>query len=90
MNPLRQLLEQGQSYWLDNLTREMIRSYFHRHSGISRAGSRHSGGKGRGRLRAALISDTVLPVFSGDRAIRLSWAVGSRRTGPRVPVVRCR
>ena len=25
MNPLRQLLEQGQSYWLDNLTREMIR-----------------------------------------------------------------
>lgn len=26
MNPLRQLLEHGQSYWLDNLTREMIRS----------------------------------------------------------------
>lgn len=26
MNPLRQLLEQGQSYWLDNLTREMIRN----------------------------------------------------------------
>jgi hypothetical protein len=25
--------------------------------------------------RAALISDTVLPVSSGDRAIRLSWAV---------------
>jgi transaldolase len=26
VNPLRQLLEQGQSYWLDNLTREMIRN----------------------------------------------------------------
>ena len=26
MTPLRQLLEQGQSYWLDNLTREMIRN----------------------------------------------------------------
>ena len=40
--------------------------------------------------RAALISDTVLPVYSGDRAIRLSRAVASRRTGPRVPVVGCR
>ena len=46
--------------------------------------------RGEGRLRAALISDTVLPVYSGDRAIRLSWAVVSRRTGPRVPVVGCR
>jgi hypothetical protein len=26
MNPLRQLLAHGQSYWLDNLTRQMIRS----------------------------------------------------------------
>lgn len=26
MSALRQLLEHGQSYWLDNLTREMIRS----------------------------------------------------------------
>jgi transaldolase/glucose-6-phosphate isomerase len=26
VNPLRQLLEHGQSYWLDNLTREMIRT----------------------------------------------------------------
>jgi len=26
MNPLRQLLEHGQSYWLDNLTRQMIRN----------------------------------------------------------------
>lgn len=26
MNPLRQLLEFGQSYWLDNLTREMMRT----------------------------------------------------------------
>jgi transaldolase len=25
VNRLRQLLEHGQSYWLDNLTREMIR-----------------------------------------------------------------
>ena len=33
--------------------------------------------------RAALISDTVLPVYSGARAIRLSRAVASRRTGPR-------
>jgi hypothetical protein len=43
------------------------------------------GRQGRGRLRAALISDTVLPVSSGDRAIRLSLPVASRRTGPRVP-----
>ena len=40
--------------------------------------------------RATLIPDTVLPVYSGDRAIRLSRAVASRRTGPRVPVVGCR
>ena len=40
--------------------------------------------------RAALIPDTVLPVYSGDRAIRLSRAVAYRRTGPPVPVVGCR
>src|SRR3989441_4689139 len=33
--------------------------------------------------RAALIPDTVLPVYTGDRAIRFSRAVASRRTGPR-------
>jgi hypothetical protein len=57
-------------------------SYLHGHSGISRASSRHSGGKGRGRLRAALISDTVLPVYSGGRAIRLSRPVASETHGP--------
>src|SRR5712692_9787594 len=36
--------------------------------------------------RAALNPDTVLPVYSGDRAIRFSRAVASRSTGPRVPV----
>ena len=36
---------------------------------------------------AALISDTVLPFYSGDRAICLSRAVASRRPGPRVSVV---
>ena len=35
--------------------------------------------------RAPLISDTVLPVYSGALAIRL--AVASSRTGPRVPMV---
>jgi hypothetical protein len=50
------------------------------HSGISRASSRHSGATG-GYAGAALIPDTVLPVYSGDRAIRLSRAVASRRTG---------
>ena len=40
--------------------------------------------------RAVLISDTVLPVDSGNHAIPLSRAVASRRTGPRVPVVGCR
>ena len=47
---------------------------------------RRQGGYGK----AALIPDTVLPVYSDDRAIRLSRAVASRRTGPRVPVVGCR
>jgi hypothetical protein len=44
--------------------------------------SRHSGGKG-GRGRALLIPDTVLHVSSGDRAIRVSRAVSSRRGGGR-------
>ena len=26
MNPLHELLSHGQSYWLDNLSREMLRS----------------------------------------------------------------
>ena len=37
--------------------------------------------------RATLIPDTALPDYSGDRAIRFSRAVASRRTGPRVPMV---
>jgi hypothetical protein len=37
--------------------------------------------------RTAPTSDTVLPVSSGNRAIRLSWAVASRRT---VRGFRCR
>jgi hypothetical protein len=61
-------------------------SYLHGHSALSRASSRHSGGKG-GRGRTTLISDTVLPVYSGDRAIRSSEAVASRRGDPRDPVV---
>jgi hypothetical protein len=32
-----------------------------------------------------LIPDTVLPVYSGDGAIRFSRAVSSRRAGARVP-----
>jgi hypothetical protein len=35
---------------------------------------------------AMLIPDSVLPVYSGDRAIRFSRAVSSRRTGARVPM----
>jgi len=31
--------------------------------------------------RAALIPDTVVPVYSGDRAIRFSRAISFRRTG---------
>ena len=46
-------------------------------------------GAGRGCGRAALISDAVLPVYSGDRAIGLSRAVASSPTGSRVPVVGC-
>jgi hypothetical protein len=42
-------------------------SYVHGHSALSRASSRHSGGKG-GDWRAPLIPDTALPVSSGDRA----------------------
>jgi hypothetical protein len=34
-----------------------------------------------------LITDTVLPVYSGNRAIRFAQAVSSRRAGARVPVV---
>jgi hypothetical protein len=41
---------------------------------------RHSGGKGQ-YGRAMLIPDTVLPVYTGDRAIRFSRAVSSRRAG---------
>ena len=40
--------------------------------------------------KAAPISNTVLPVYSGDRAIRLSRALASRRTGPWCSVVGCR
>src|ERR1700730_951499 len=36
----------------------------------------------RGYGRAPLIPDTVLPVYSGDRAIRFSRAVAAGRTGP--------
>ena len=34
-----------------------------------------------------LITDTVRPVYSGNRAIRFAQAVSSRRAGARVPVV---
>jgi hypothetical protein len=44
----------------------------------------------QGYGRAAVISDTVLPVSSGDRAVHFSRAVASRCTGPRVPVGGCR
>jgi hypothetical protein len=58
-------------------------SYLHGHSALSRASSRHSGGKG-GHGRTTLIPDTVLPVCSGDRAIRSSEESppdeGARRT----------
>ena len=54
------------------------RSYLHGHSALSRASSHHSGGKG-GHGRTTLIPDTVLPMYSGDRAIRSSEAVASRR-----------
>ena len=40
--------------------------------------------------KAAPISNTVLPVYSGDRAIRLSRALASRRPGPWFSVVGCR
>ena len=39
----------------------------------------------QGRLQESgvdLIPDTVLPVYSCDRAVRFSRAVASRRTGP--------
>jgi hypothetical protein len=66
----------------------IVPSYLHGHSGISRASSRHSGGKGRLRESDVdLIPDTVLPVYSCARAVRFSWTVASKRTGPRVPVV---
>jgi hypothetical protein len=41
----------------------------HGHSALSRANSRHSGGKGQ-YGRAMLIPDTIQPVYTGDRAIR--------------------
>ena len=69
-----------------------FRGYLHGHSALSRASSRvlvipSFGGKA-GYRRATLIPDRVLPVSSGDRAIRVSRAVAARRTGPpRVPVV---
>jgi hypothetical protein len=34
-----------------------------------------------------VVPDAVLPDYSGKRAARFPWAVASRRTGPRVPVV---
>jgi hypothetical protein len=46
--------------------RDGQRSYLHGHSALSRASSRHSGGKG-GHGRTTLTPDTVLPVYSGDR-----------------------
>ena len=45
-----------------------------------------SGGNG-GHGKTTLIPDTVLHVYSGDRAIRSSEAVASRRGGPQDPVV---
>jgi hypothetical protein len=50
-------------------------SYLHGLSARSRASSRHPIGKGH--ARATLVPDTVLPVYSGDRAIRFSRAVAS-------------
>ena len=76
----------GLGSWLRCQVADDQRSYLHGHSAHSRASSRHSGGKG-GHGRTTLIPDTVLPVYSGDRAIRFSRAVASRRAGPRVPVV---
>src|ERR1700680_2007063 len=61
------------------------RSYLHGHSALSRASSRHSGGEG-GHARTRLNPDTVLPVYSGDRAIRSSETV-ARRGAPRDSVV---
>jgi hypothetical protein len=49
----------------------MEQSYFDGHSGVSGASSRHSGGKGRYQ-RVTLIRDTVLPVYSCDRAVSFS------------------
>ena len=71
--------------WVVGLVADREPSYLHGHSALSRASSRHSGGKGQ-YGRAMLIPDTVLPVYSGDRAIRFSRAVSSRRTGARVPM----
>jgi LemA family len=71
-----------------SVVRRKARSYLRGHSGISRASSRQSVGKGRGRLRAALISDTVLAVvrqngvvFTGDKpqVVRRLGASGKSR-----------
>ena len=66
--------------------RRYLASYFHRHSEVSRASSRHSGA-GTGYVRAT-DPDTVLPALA--RATARSPSPGqsaSRRTGPRVPVL---
>ena len=65
--------------------RKLQPSYLLGHPGISRASSRHAGGKGRLHESDA-DPGRVLPVYSGDRAVRFSRAVVSRRTGLRVPV----
>jgi hypothetical protein len=61
-------------------------SYLHGHSALSCASSRHAGGRA-GHGRATLNPDTVLPLYSGDRAIRSSEAVSSRRGASAGPVV---
>jgi hypothetical protein len=70
--------------WGRRTWRYGLPSYFHGHSGVSRASSRHSGA-GTGYVRAT-DPDTVLPAYSRNRAVRFSRAVASRRTGPRVPM----
>lgn len=62
-----------------------VPSYLHGHSALSRASSRHSGG--RGWLTGILIPDTVLPVDWGDRTIGVSQAVVSDARARGVPVV---
>jgi hypothetical protein len=56
-------------------------SYLHGHSGFRARVLVIQAARG-GYGRAALISDTVLPVYPGDRAIRLSRAGRLRTHGP--------